>query len=63
MKPRDLRKGMRVFWRDPEGTCSGYGVVYDLPPLATINRESIIDVKKDDGGWVEVYPAELDNAE
>jgi hypothetical protein len=63
VKPRELRKGMSVFWRDPEGTCSGYGTVVDLPPLAELNRESIIGIKKADGGYVEAYPAELDNAE
>jgi hypothetical protein len=59
----DLSRGDRVKWNDPDqGTCSGRGCITSIESdsASVENTETIICLRMDDGGEVEVTCAEIE---
>jgi hypothetical protein len=63
MMIQDIKRGMRVFWNDPdtEFSNSGYGTVNPATPSLEYD-DDIIHLNMADGGEVECFAHELNAA-
>lgn len=54
------KTGRRVYWIDPDDDlCSGAGTITKGVDGEYVPKDAIIDVKKDDGGEIQVFMREL----
>ena len=55
-----LERGMRVYWLDPdEDQCSGFGVVIEVDEAGETTEDTIVSIRKDDGGEVDAMLCEV----